>query len=588
MPQADAEVADILAGHFACVSRDREVNRWYRAAYQTKFWSDNPWKKLGMDGNDDFPVKVEVNQVWPFVSAHVANLFFRRPRFQVLPPAVYEPRRGRPRQLKGANDIVAAYLDDWVWRSGTRARSTLAYQIALMYGSAAFKTGIRQGSGDSVSRSWSQVLPPWEALWDRDAQTAEQQAFRGHVRWERLSRIREITGDKLEGVEGLPLPDYLIDGGRPRSQSPTGKQRAYSNYAQVLEFYDLEEDEQRFYLVEGYDQDVSVRQLGETMPCPFRRPDGTPGDPIVPVILSNTPEKPWEGVSAVGRIYPLAAEQNLLLTVVANQMRRDANRIVLYLKQAGLDDDTIEAIRTGGDLTFVGVNTATLDGAFRVLEMPDMSGSLAQYKAWLEIARQDTQGSSDLMQGRQGKYLSATEAGLLSAYGEATSSDLQQRMMDAITAAGQVQLWLNAEETSQGLNVLVGAEYQRLTPELMSVPWELTITDAAATPARDQARKADLLAVQELLLMLVTTGAGGPDPATPLRPEVSRLAQEMLDYVVQLWRLPESMSWTALSAAGIQTPGEERAKVKELLKRLRPMTAEAPAEVLGGTPDAIV
>lgn len=247
----DDEVADFVRGHDEEVTRRSPLWAQYTRAYRSEFWKGhNPWAQLpgvGTD-NDPYPIKVEVNQVWPFVQAHVANLFYRAPRCEIEFPAVVEVKSGRPSDDTTSARRMKAFGDEWIRRSDIQELSTYALQLALFFDVAAYKLGVKHKARGVMDRVWVDVIPRWELLWDDRAHSYEQQAYRGHIRWERIDKAREIVGDPLTDAEVWTLPDVLEDeGGRG---SAWDRHRA-KKYVRLLEFYDLLAGQQRFYLVSG-------------------------------------------------------------------------------------------------------------------------------------------------------------------------------------------------------------------------------------------------------------------------------------------------------------------------------------------------
>ena len=545
---------------------DQEVSdaspRWnrYRHAYRNEFWiQENPWSGLpGMgQANDPFPIKVENNIVWPFIQSHIANLFYRAPRTEVLFPSVTEVVEGRPVEDDGAAERVRSFDDEWIRRSDLQEVSTHGLQQALFFDVAAFKLGIRKDAKGVMSRVWVSVIPKWELLWDDRAQTWEDQAYRGHIRWERIDRARRITGDKLEGAELEILPDVVEnEGGRDTTQV---HHRA-KKYVRILEFYDLIALEQRFYLVTGVGSGASCKPVGKPAPIPWTLANGRPGVPILPIILSNEPGQPLKGVSAVARTYQIAAEKNLLLTIVANGLRRDAAR--LCLMESDAPDELIQAIRNAVDGDVVKCKPGQdITKLLHMIQWPGFSSTLDKYWALLGEAKQDSQGMSDLMQGKQGKYLSATEADYLAGTGETTAIEIGTRMSEAMARTVELMNVIIAEGMGKSFHVKTLDGRKILTKDELLLPWTIGIVDAGTTPMREGKKKAEFTAIQAPLLALVKTGSapviGDPTASPeqqanpnnlPVTPEMQLAARLQYDHMVQLYGLPDTFRWENLQA----------------------------------------
>lgn len=544
-------------------SRKREW-RWFRAAFKSEFWTSNQYQDaklagVGVGADDGLPFKVQANRVWPFIQAMVANLFYRGPRTQVELPAVFETASGRPPDLSELPDTIAAYLDEFLKRSGIRKTSTNVYQLALLYGSSGVKLGLdAKRKGDMVSRIWVQGLMPWQLIFDREAENEEQQAYMGHLRYERVDVAKEIVGADFGKPDLQILPDYLGDSGTG-STNPRGVPKL-QQYVRLLEFYDLIAEKQRFYLVEGDHLSPTVRQVGEEAAIPYRYPDGRPALPIVPVVLSNVPDYPMQGIEAAKRVYELNAEQNFLLTVLANKMRREA--ATAYMSREGdLDADQLALWASGRDGVHIQVKAeGSLDNKIKALEPPLTSPLLDKMMGWLASAWSDTAAAQELMQGQQGKYLSATEASLLAGFGEATTGDIQQRMADSVSATCALFLAISREEMSKPMTVLVGAERRQLSKDDLKLPWFVSIVDSASTPLKDMRKKEAFLQVQAVLMQLVAIAAGTPVDGVEPPEQVKRIAAEAVNYIQQLWALPEAMSWDSLTAKSPKQKLEDDAR----------------------------
>lgn len=567
MDAVDNDVSQVLNDTMRRFEKRRQTWRWHRAAYKTEFWTENKWDKV-LEGDDGLPIKVQVNQVLPFIAAQIANLFYRLPRTSAQLPNVYETTPGR-QPGSGWPDIVTGYLDEWIVRSGMQRKSTYAYQQALLYDASGFKVGVdmKRKKGDMISRSWVRPIPRWELLIDEETEDEDQEAYRGHLRWERVDRVEALVGAPLpSGLKPEAMVDYL--------DRPTGPdEQRLKRYVRILEYYDLIEQEQRFYLVSGStDGSYRAQQLGDTAPIPYEMPDGTPGVPIIPVVLSNVPEYPLQGVAAAGRIYQLNAERNFMMTVLANSMRRRAGLALLY---KDLDDAVIAALEKGRDLALIKVegpgSEGSLESKIAPIKLPPMDSSLPEYLGALQQAWSDTQGASDLQQGKQLKYATASESQLLAGYGEASSGDLQQRMVFAISQCAALQLVMTGEHMGKrGITVRVEGKPQQLTKDMCEMPWTIGIVDSAATPVRDMRKRDAFQQAQPVLLELTRIAAGKDEKGADLPPEVVKQAQEQLNYMVQLYGLPEQMGWDALSQVAGKAEAQKKKDVDELIQNRMP------------------
>ena len=97
---------------------------------------------------------------------------------------------------------------------------------------------------------------------------------------------------------------------------------------------------------------------------------GAPLLGLIPAILEPHPDYPHDSISAVRTVYLLNAELNHASSVLANAFRLDAARIMMYLAGKGLDEKAIDIIMNGGDLEWVKVESETLEGLFKEVDLP--------------------------------------------------------------------------------------------------------------------------------------------------------------------------------------------------------------------------
>lgn len=558
------DVNDALQAHMHEMNAARPEFRRFRSAYANRFWADRVGHSFFRDSaelDERLPVKVEVNQLYSFVSSHVANLQYRDPGVTARLPTAAGTRPGRRRDMSTLPDAVSAIGNEWLRRTSIREDTTQAYFLSLMYDAAALRITMCDAK-DPLDRFGVQAIPRWEAVWDPLTVDGQRPAYIGHMRYEHIAAARKLTGDPLTNAPKSVLQDYLVE--------DAGRHRGYTGYVRILELYDLIGEEQRFYLVHGTTTSATCEQVGESAPLPFKH-RGRPidGCPIVPVVLSPTPEYPLMGISAVRRVYQINAEQNLILTILANAMRQDATTIWLYAKSQGITEDVLAKIRSAQPGEAVGIDAeqlpADLSKIMAQLPTAQMPPSLVQFVQLLVAARRDVQASSDMQQGRQGAYLSATEATQIAAYGEMNNAILQTRMQSAVSRTLHLFTQGLAEE-GEAVSALVGDEWLSVTPEDLELPWDLRISDANSTPIREQQRKTEFASLRPAILETAMLAAGkGPEGAEIAAPVV-KLAQNMLDHFQKLYDLPDNFAWAALQAPKAPTK-EETEKIRQSLGR---------------------
>jgi hypothetical protein len=546
----ETEVLGVWRDHVEFCAAHRAEWTLHRAAFETRMWERG--RPFGLEYNqvrEKLEFLIEMNRVEPFISTLGANLFLRPPRTVIRLPGVQPRREGRPPNTRDQADRARAVADDWLWRANVQECAIDAYRMALMYGAAGFRLGTEERP-EAMDRIWIEACPRWECLWDRFA-TPRQERYRGHTRLRLIEEVREITGATLDDIPEsalVPLQDAVNDGLTDRT-FPGGSSRGqpYRGYVRLIEFYDLHERTQTFYLVTGGGESTAIRQIGDIEDVPWEYPDGTPAVPLVPAVLLHPPESPLDGIPAVRRVVQIAAEQNLVASIVTNAARRDAARTIA-IKPGTFAESELTRFKSGLDLEILETLDADVDlsTAWAALQTPPLPSSIGVAMDVLEKGWRDVQGTSDIQQGRQASYVSAREAGLLAAYGERAISEIQSQMNGCLADVVRLMFAaLSAEkETKKGLTVYVNGNMQRVTAEDLSLPWEITIAEGGSTPVTEEARKVDFAGVQPILMTLTNIAAGAPGAdGQPPNPRVQRMAQIQLNHLVRLHGLPEEMSW---------------------------------------------
>lgn len=594
-------VTSIVHGHLQAENHRYPEDKRIELAYEGRFWEGSPFSFLQASfertGRSPYPHRIQVNRILGFIEAHLSNLFLRAPRAEAKPPGVLDVRPGRRRKLEGLPELVGAVVDEFMSRADVQMLSRYAYQLALTQGLAGFKLGVDAGDTPLISRVWLDVLPRGEILYDDRARDWRRQAYVGHMRWELVRRAEQIVGASIERPDMQALPDVLENPEHTRSSEDRHR---VEKYVQVLEFYDLIEEQQRFYIV-GPGTSPTVTAIGKVLPMPYKLPTGRPLVPLVPVVLLNVPRFPLRGIPAVRRVYEANADMNLLLTVLANGMRTDAARIGLFNK-AKTPNEFIDALRSGVDQTWVGVDKDTdLAALTHVVENPGFSENVHNYWGYLQQIFSDAQGFGDLQGGKQLKYATAREADIVASAGEQSSSELGSRMAIALGHLSEAYLCMVGEELDGSLSVQRGREAETVTKADLAGVWSVTIKDAASTPVKLEKERVAWLQVLPIVQQLVIAASkpappaavapdAAPTPEPDITPQSRKFAQVALDHTVQLFELPEAMMWSALSLVD-DAPEEERPPTREELlaktERLLPaMVAEEKAKLAAGGPTA--
>lgn len=602
MRLSDDEVAEALHEHGEWVQDRLDLWERFNKAYSSKFWQGgDPWGgKLPTSGDNSLPIKISTNRIFGQVQRYISHLYFRAPRAEVNMPGVLEGARGRgrPKSLGELPSKASALLNEFLARSDAQEAGTYALQLALFHGASAYKLTPNRRGKRVLDAYGVSVVPRWDVLWD-DRETAfDQQLYRGHVRYERIDWVHEVLSPIVKADLRKLVPDNeatYLPGPFGQEWDPERRRRP-RRYVRILEWYDLLDDVDGtggalcYYLVKGH-RNPSIVPLGERLPLPYPQPNGRPGVPLVPVVIAHEPSRPLAGLSVVERMYYFNAELNLMLSIIANAMRRDACRYNLVHKGV-LGPDAIEKIRRAEDGEVIEIDRSQapdLGKVFQTFQLPQFGQSLDKYRQWLYDEESATSGISDIMAGKQGNYLSATEAEFLASAGEASALEVGARLTQALARLSELGLSAFAARKTDLQVRLPSGDYVNLSPEELDEPLVVDIVDAASTPMQRAKRQTGFLAVQKLLSELVAVASSpdelpGPDgqpvPNT-ITPEQREMAIAQIEYIVTQWDLPETLGWDMISGQG---ETQKKALKKEAKERVLKLLDAKAAEMEGQGP----
>lgn len=597
------QVNIILTGHDARMKKKRRTWRMYRAAFDGRFWeAPNIWTRGPRalmnfaENTNSIPVKNQVNIVRARVNALLAQLYYRKLRTSATPPIFMANKPGRPKEISPQLvEGMSALGSELLNRGDFEAMSTHAYQLSLMYGASAFKTSIDDTvKGDAIDQLSVDVILPWNLLLDERARSGRWR-WQGHVRYEPVEWFEDKFGSEAlpDKIHATHIPDFLEDG----LDSHADDEHRDPSYLRVLEVYDRHKvitvgsseakGELSYWLADN--SNPKLFPLGES-PFPFADVVGRGITGITPVVLQNVPEYPLHALSTIDNLYELAAERNLLLSILASAMRRDAARVILFLSERGVNQGVLDQIAEGRDLALVEIEGETLEGLFKELDIPRMAGSLDKYKQWLTEARQEVQPGAELIAGRpsgKGKTpLSATESNRLAGAADADTGQVGKRMALALSDNLEQQAVVLAtamkDNREKALKFRSGQDVVTIPREVLMESWSWGIQDSTATPAREAQTRADFVAIAQPLLDLALVATEQPD--TP----VGNMAQRQIDFYVEKWDLPDNFLWDFISdVEEVETPEAPAGDVAGDLGQLGPEAIQALLKIVREQPELL-
>lgn len=548
MKMTPAAARRIYEQHTEYWRKLRPEMRRLRNAYLMRYWQ----RSLAYDGS----LLIETSRAYEMIESYIASLFVRDPAVVVTP------------DIRGRGDAELTQEVSNVWIEKQRKVIENALRMALIY-PAAFVKLCAQTNADVLQRVAAEPVGPWDVIVDDTASTWSGQRYVGHRYYVPIDVAKERFGAKKYAKRSFSR--FLDNQGEDnegdvpvwrRDEDPNPEQ--IEDYILVVEFYDLVENKLRVWspdysegkewLFKGVEVEVGVEEgAAETFDeIPFQTQSGRTVLPIIPVYLSEEPDDPLRGYSALRRVYDQVVEINTIRTFQANGIRRAARQWLV--KKGVLDPEAMAKIAQGQDGEFVEVELTPgqeLGSCMIPLPHTPVPQELQIYEKQVE----DDFGRGSIMapftRGEATKA-TATEVSALAAY-SASEIGRMARERDAAIAG-------LAEAYSVMLGVLMGDETEvvRLSnrPQVLNAK-DLTgdfgffAVDSGSTPVAEAVKK------QELLNLLpVLQGLGVPNAL-------------LLEKVVRLYDLPEDFLPTGSSTpaappvgappAPLPTPGQSQA-----------------------------
>lgn len=548
MKMTPAAARRIYEQHTEYWRKLRPEMRRLRNAYLMRYWQ----RSLAYDGS----LLIETSRAYEMIESYIASLFVRDPAVVVTP------------DIRGRGDAELTQEVSNVWIEKQRKVIENALRMALIY-PAAFVKLCAQTNADVLQRVAAEPVGPWDVIVDDTASTWSGQRYVGHRYYVPIDVAKERFGAKKYAKRSFSR--FLDNQGEDnegdvpvwrRDEDPNPEQ--IEDYILVVEFYDLVENKLRVWspdysegkewLFKGVEVEVGVEEgAAETFDeIPFQTQSGRTVLPIIPVYLSEEPDDPLRGYSALRRVYDQVVEINTIRTFQANGIRRAARQ---WLVQKGvLDPEAMAKIAQGQDGEFVEVELTPgqeLGSCMIPLPHTPVPQELQIYEKQVE----DDFGRGSIMapftRGEATKA-TATEVSALAAY-SASEIGRMARERDAAIAG-------LAEAYSVMLGVLMGDETevvrlsnrpQVLTAKDLTGDFGFFAVDSGSTPVAEAVKK------QELLNLLpVLQGLGVPNAL-------------LLEKVVRLYDLPEDFLPTGSSTpaappvgappAPLPTPGQSQA-----------------------------
>ena len=553
-------IANLAGRHKDYWDRNRGELYRLKQCYETRIWDHSRGYESRVAPSEGINIEVPVG--YEHIEGVQAALFTRQPGCVV--------RAGLTGH--GSPEKAEALLNNWTARNRQVIES--ASRLALIYPMSFVKLAPQEHT-DPLRRVTSAAVCPWDVIVDRDAQRWDEQRYCGHIYFLPVPDAKERFGNKQfeagERQEYWDQNGLNADGGayspsRNRlgvgSPSSTTEEEGYFQFIKIVELYDFVNDRLMFWSPNWKSGD----ELLDSGPIPFRNPDGSPANNIIPFYYNHIPDKPLDGYSSLRRIYDQCLEMNIIRSFQANAVRK-ASRQWLVRKGA-LDEDQMSQLIAGIDGAYVEVDTENLADVMRAVPHTATPPELESY---YNAVRADKDRGSIMAPFTRGEATrsSATEIAALVAY---TSSEIgrmareRDEMIEMMCRAvlNMYRVYLGAEPVT----LFVKGKYISVNGNEIADDFNIYSEDNASTPVSDAIRKSELLGATNLLI-----GLGVPQP-------------EMLKELVRTLNLPESFLMPLTPVAGapppLGTPGAN------MLPSAGPAASAAASGSGAGSPAALV
>ena len=466
-------------------SRSAEM-RAFSNVYKSQMFGDKTGRMTG-----DF-VTIETSDAYGLVESTIASLFPKAPSVVV----------GADVRKRGNAEVAQSAINQFLFDKAIQVETALRY--AIIFPCAFFKVGLqdRESALDCINMK---AVKPWDILLDMDAEQWDDQRFVGHRYYLPFSQAKEQFGSKQGWNAGIKT-DFLEAGKKRRSTESSAPEEVSEalQYIEVWEIYDILEDEMCFY-----SPNLSTSEgIIEKHKILFRKGDGSPLAPIVPMYLSHDVHTPLRGMSTVGRQYDAFFEINNLRTVWANGVRRDVR---MYLARKGILDEESKAILAENrDMSVVELDIPpdqSPNTALSPMGKIPYSSDHSIYKA--EI-RSDLDRGSLMAPFTRGQATMAT-ATEISAMAEYTASEIGKqakgrdeamRMIAEVYLSLLVHLLDTQPKGSQKEIVLLDKKPVVLTPDQFNAKFKIVAADGSSTPISGAIQKQQLTELTPLLMQL--------------------------------------------------------------------------------------
>jgi hypothetical protein len=370
-----------------------------------------------------------------------------------------------------------------------------------------------------------QIRPvfPWDVIVDFDADTFEASRFVGHRYWLPISEAKSrFPGIKFKTE--LKRSYLRTTEQRPEKGVPAGATSGILSYIEVYEIYDFMNDNLIFWSDNAERENKVLERLD---PIPFRKYNGRPLSPLVPIYFNQAIDVPLQGASALRRVYDSIVELINLRTVWANGIRKEARQMIA---RKGALDEEAKAIyaenRDGAVLEVELMPNESLAGVVQNIPVATLSPDFSVYES---LISQDISTGSMLGGFTRGNFSASASATEIAAITQYTSSSLGKlaRVRDRaieylaeVYAAMIAFLLLTNDKDKE--TVTFNGKVMTIEASDFIGKFKFSAADQASTPISAALKRQTVSAMLPAL-----QGLGVPQ-------------EELLDYVIRVFDLPPS------------------------------------------------
>jgi len=396
------EINEIIGSHEAYwASKQGTMNNLTNMMKQQLFRSQT--NQIGLRFNDQIIIEPAVAH--SVIEGFMSNLYPKAPAIIC----------GGDLKGKGNPEIVQAVVNRFLFDQSDIIERTMSG--ALIYPFSFWKLAILPD--EQVDSVIDQVdmrpIHPWDIVVDFDADKFENSRYIGHRYW---LPIKEASKRWSVRFTGAMKKNYLTN---PSTQSQAGVPRAATGtlgYIEVYELYDLINDELIFF---SRNADRSDKVIECVSPIPFRKFNGRPLVPLVPMYFYKAVDVPLQGESTLYRLYDSIIEKINLRTIWANGIRKESRQA--FSVRGTLDDEAKAIYSENRDGAIIEIDVPNgIPITQAILPVPNTTLS-PDFSIYESLVEKDLTTGSMLGQFTQGVATNAT-ATEVAAITQYTSSEL--------------------------------------------------------------------------------------------------------------------------------------------------------------------